>query len=473
MSTPVTVKTAAKRTKIIATIGPASWQPEMLIKLLSAGMNLIRINMAHGTPEEHRETIRRAREAAAQARLPLAIMADTKGPGIRTGALAGGRLKLGAGQELSLVAAELLGNAERIPIDYPDLWQHLHPGDAVWLANGEIELQVLSSSPEGIRCQVKNSGVLGDHKRVNLPEARLPSLAEADRQDIEFAASCGIDYLAVSFVRQASDIERARQILKGCGAGIVAKMETTEAIANSEAIIAASDAVMVARGDLGVEIPLEEVPLAQRRLVQRCRERGVPVIIATQMLKSMVDNPRPTRAEVSDIATAILDGADAIMLSEETAIGSYPVESVQIMTRIAQCIERAEPQVRLAEVRRVSTTEAIGQSACLIAEHIDAAAIITSTRSGATARLVAKFRPPQSIVAVTYSEQVRNQLSLIWGVQPLVIPFSESSTDEILRRSVEVALQAELIQKGHWVVLTAGAPFGVSGTTNLIKVERV
>ena len=229
---------------------------------------------------------------------------------------------------------------------------------------------------------------------------------------------------------------------------------------------------MVARGDLGVEIPLEEVPLAQRRLVRRCRERGVPVIIATQMLKSMVDNPRPTRAEVSDIATAILDGADAIMLSEETAIGSYPAQSVQIMTRIARCIERAEPQARLAEVRRVSTTEAIGQSACLIAEHIGAAAIITSTRSGATARLVAKFRPPQSIIAVTYSEQVRNQLSLIWGVQPLVIPFSESSTDEMLRDSVEVALQARLIQPGDWVVLTAGAPFGVSGTTNLIKVEQ-
>ncbi len=464
----------AKRTKIIATIGPASREPSILAKLLAAGMNVARINMAHGTPDEHRETIQRLRIAAGQANLPLAIMADTKGPGIRTGALEGGRLDLSAGQVVTLVEDDdMLGNAQRIPIGYEGLTKHLHVGDTVWLANGEIGLRVLALESDGIHCRVENPGILSDHKRVNIPEARLPSVSEADRQDIEFAASCGVDYLAASFVREAGDIQRVRQILRrNSQISVVAKIETPEAIANSEAIIAASDAVMVARGDLGVEIPLEEVPLAQRRLVQQCRQRGVPVIIATQMLKSMVDSPRPTRAEVSDIATAILEGADAIMLSEETAAGHYPVESVTVMSRIAQRIER-EQLLPLASDPHRSTPEAIGQSACLIAESIDAAAIITSTRSGSTARLVAKFRPRQLIIAVTYSEEIRNGLALVWGVTPLVVPFSQVSTDEMLQRSIEATLRAELLEKGDWVVLTAGAPFGVSGTTNLIKVERV
>jgi pyruvate kinase len=463
----------AKRTKIVGTIGPASRRPEILKELLTAGMNVARINMAHGSPEEHRETLQSVRAAAAQADLPVAIMADTKGPGMRTGALEGGSLALRANQEILLVEDDVLGNAERIPIAYKGLVKHLHTGDTIWLANGELALRVLKSTSEGIRCRVENSGVLGDHKRVNVPEARLPSVSDADRQDIEFAASCGVDYLAASFVREASDIERVRQILKGSEVGIVAKMETPEAIANSEAIIAASDAVMVARGDLGVEIPLEEVPLVQRRLVQQCRQRGVPVIIATQMLKSMVESPRPTRAEVSDIATAIMEGADAIMLSEETAVGRYPVEAVKTMSRISQRIESSELHLQPMSERHKSTPEAIGQSACLIAESIDAAAIITSTRSGSTARLVAKFRPRQPIIAVTYSAQVQSRLALVWGVSPLVVPFSQQSTDEMLRRSIKAALEAKLIKKSDWVVLTAGAPFGVSGTTNLIKVERV
>lgn len=464
---------AAKRTKIVGTIGPASHRPEVLKELLAAGMNVARINMAHGGPEEHRQTIQSVRTAAAQADLPMAIMADTKGPGIRTGALAGGQVALKAGQEVLLVEDDALGDAERIPIDYQGLAKHLHSGDTIWLANGEIELRVLQSTSAGIGCRVGNSGVLGDHKRVNIPEARLPRVGEADRRDVEFAASCGVDYLAASFVRDADDIQRIRQILGESSIGVVAKMETPEAIANSEAIIAASDAVMVARGDLGVEIPLEEVPLVQRRLVQQCRRRGVPVIIATQMLKSMVESPRPTRAEVSDIATAIMEGADALMLSEETAIGHHPVEAVEIMSRIAQRIEREKLPAQLSREPHTSTTEAIGQSACLIAESIGAAAIITSTRSGASAQLVAKFRPRPPIIAVTYSEEIQNRLALVWGVTPLIVPFSQASTDEMLQRAIEAALEAQLIVKGDWVVLTAGAPFGISGTTNLIKVERV
>lgn len=463
----------ARRTKIVGTLGPASRRPDLLARLFAAGMNVARINMAHGSHEEHRETIQRVRAAARQSGLPIAIMVDTKGPGIRTGALEGGSLTLSAGQELLLVEEDVLGNARRIPIDYKGLAKHLHRGDTIWLANGEIELRVLKRAPEGICCRVENPGVLGDHKRVNISEARLPSVGEADRQDIEFAASCGVDYLAASLVRQASDIERVRQILGGREIGVVAKMETPEAIANSEAIIAAADAVMVARGDLGVEIPLEEVPLVQKQLVQRCRERGVPVIIATQMLKSMVESPRPTRAEVSDIATAIMEGADAIMLSEETAVGQYPVETVKIMSRIAQRIESSELLWQTTAALHKSTPEAIGQSACLIAESIGAAAIITSTRSGATARLVAKFRPRQPIIAVSYSERVQCRLALVWGVWSLVVPLTEQSTDELLHRAIEAALEAKLIEKGQWVVLTAGVPLGVSGTTNLIKVERV
>jgi pyruvate kinase len=461
-----------KRTKIVCTIGPASESPEMIRALIESGMNVARINMAHGTHDEHRAVIERVRAVARSLGVPLAVMADTKGPAIRTGELKTEKIFLRQGQKLTLVEEPVLGDETQISISYKGLSQYIRPGMRILLANGEIELGVLEVHPGRIVCEVKNSRELGERKRVSIPEVTLPGIAETDEDDIRFAQRVGVDYIAASFVQTGLDIDHIRRLLGPTDIEIIAKIETREAARNIDDIIAASDGVMVARGDLGVELPPEEVPLLQKEIVRKCNRAGKPVIIATQMLKSMTESPTPTRAEVADVANAILDGADAVMLSEETAVGRYPVEAVRMMSRIAERIERSSALYRRYEMGGASVTEAIGESACQIADRIGAAAIIPSTTSGSTAKLVAKFRPRTPIIAVTYTEQVRNKLALVWGVYAVQVEFSKD-TDAMLKLSIEAAAKAGQLPAGSFVVITAGVPFGVPGTTNLIKVERV
>jgi pyruvate kinase len=461
-----------KRTKIVCTIGPESSSPEIIQAMIESGMNVARINMAHGTHDEHREVIERVRAIARSLGVPVAVMADTKGPAIRTGELKTEKIFLRQGQKLTLVEEPVLGDETQISISYKGLSQYIRPGMKILLANGEIELGVLEVYPGQIVCEVKNSRELGERKRVSVPEVALPGIAQSDEDDILFAKAVGVDYIAASFIQTGLDIDHIRKLLGLTDIEIIAKIETREAARNIDDIIAASDGVMVARGDLGVELPPEEVPLLQKEIVKKCNRAGKPVIIATQMLKSMTESPTPTRAEVADVANAILDGADAVMLSEETAVGKYPVEAVRMMSRIAARIERSSAIYRRYETSEGTVTEAIGESACQIADRIGAAAIIPSTTSGSTAKLVAKFRPRTPIIAVTYTERVRNKLALVWGVYAVHVEFSKD-TDAMLKLSIEAAAKAGQLPPGSLVVITAGVPFGVPGTTNLIKVERV
>ena len=460
-----------KKTKIVATLGPASRDEGVLRTLIEAGMNVARLNLSHGTREEHCALLAGVRRAAQALGETVAVMADTPGQAIRIGNVKSDHVSLQVGQRITLTEEPVVGDPQRIPVDFSGFSQYVRPGMEVLLANGDIRLKAMDVRPGEVICEVLNSGTLGSRKRVNVPEAKIP-VAAHDDEDIKFAAELGVEYLAASFVQTAEDIERVREGLGDRGIEVIAKIETREAVENIDEIITASDGVMVARGDLGVELPMEEVPLIQKEIVRKSNYAGVPVIIATQMLKSMTENPRPTRAEVADVANAILDGADALMLSEETAVGRYPVEAVRVMSTVAGRIERAPDVYHKYHEDSTSVTEAIGESACQIAERIEAAAIIPSTTSGSTAKLVAKFRPRIPIVAVTYSETVRNKLALIWGVYPLLVESSED-TELMLRRSIEAVARATQLPKGATVVITAGVPFGVPGTTNFIKVEHV
>ena len=464
-----------KRVKIVATMGPASREEPVIEQLIRAGANVIRLNLSHGTFEEHREAAERVRQVSKKLGEPIAIMADTPGRGIRLGRLEGGQVQLQVGQEIILTEEDVLGDETRISVDYEGFAQHVRPGMEVLLAGGEARLEVLEVRPERgeVVCRVLSGGTVGERKRVSVPEAEFPAVGYDD-EHVRFAADIGVDYLAASFVQRAQDIEQIRKLLGDGSIEVIAKIETREAVKNLDEILKAADGVMVARGDLGVELPMEEVPLLQKEIVRKANRLGKPVIIATQMLKSMTENPRPTRAEVADVANAVLDGADALMLSEETAIGKYPVEAVRVMSVIAEHTERDPSVYHRYPEAHASITEAIGESACQLAERIEAAAIIPSTASGSTAKLVAKFRPRAPIIAVTYSEKVQNKLALVWGVQPLCIELREGeATDIVLRRSIEAAQQALDLPRGSTVVLTAGVPFGVPGTTNLIKVERI
>jgi len=459
-----------KKTKIVCTIGPASNDVAILERMIRAGMNVARINLSHGDHEEHRQMMQNIREAGAKAGVPLAVMVDTKGTGIRTGKLKEGKVSLKEGDRVALGEDKNVGDEKRIPINYQGLSKYVQPGDRILLQGGEIELRVLEVKNAEILCQVLNSGILGERKSVHVQNVELPTTF--DESDIEFAVDVDADYISASFVRSAEDIKRIKELLGKSEIEIVAKIETREALEHIDEIINIADAVMVARGDLGVDLDVEELPLVQKKLVRKCNEAGKPVIIATQMLLSMVKNPRPTRAEATDVANAILDGTDAVMLSEETAIGDYPLEAVEIMSKIARSIESTALMYLKRSGEIGSVTEAIGESACEIAQRLNAAAIIANTTSGYTAKLVAKFRPKTPIVAVTYGDKVLNKCALVWGVHALKIPFC-TNTDLMLKRSIEAAAEAGFVKKGDCVVITAGVPFGVVGTTNFIKVERV
>lgn len=470
-----------RRTKIICTIGPASERLEIIKELIRKGMDIARLNFSHGTHEEHRKRIEMIRKAADELGIPVAILLDTKGPEIRIGTFKEKKVYLEEGQKFVLTGDEIVGDKTRVSVTYKDLARDVRAGNLILLDDGLIELEVEDIRGKEIICRVLNRGEISDRKGVNVPglSINLPAVTEKDIKDILFGIEMDIDFIAASFIRKASDVLEIRRVLEENNAthiNIISKIENREGVGNIDEILKVSDGIMVARGDLGVEIPAEEVPLIQKMMIEKCNRVGKPVITATQMLDSMIRNPRPTRAEASDVANAILDGTDAIMLSGETAMGKYPVESVEMMAKIA---ERAESAIRVKEIKgkeglapAKTVTDAISYATVAIAHELGATAIITSTKSGYTARMVSKYRPLARIIAVTPCERVMRKLSLAWGVKPLLVPNSET-TDEMFERAIEGALKSGFIKNGDLVIITAGVPVGVTGTTNLLKVHIV
>jgi pyruvate kinase len=470
-----------RKTKIVCTIGPASESLENTKKLIQAGMNVARLNFSHGDFEEHGNRIRNIRKACRELGKTVAILLDTKGPEIRLGNLAEEPIELVAGEAVTLTTENIPGDRHRIPVTYKDLPRDVKPGDTILLDDGLIGLKVIEVRGTEIECEIQNSGPIKSKKGVNVPGVAisLPGITEKDANDIRFGIEQGIDFIAASFVRRASDVLEIRELLERHNAShiqIIAKIENRQGVDNLDEILEVADGLMVARGDLGVEIPVEEVPLVQKMMIEKCNRAGKPVITATQMLDSMQRNPRPTRAEATDVANAIFDGTDAIMLSGETAAGKYPVESVLTMARIAERAEAAleyrEIFLRQASAQQTTVTEAISQAVANSALDLDANAIITSTESGYTARMVSKYRPKAPIIAVTPVEHVMRSLQLVWGVIP-VLGKPAKTTDEMFDIAVNGAVGAGLVKLGDTVVITAGVPVGRSGSTNLIKIHTV
>ncbi len=467
------------RTKIICTIGPSSERVPVLVKMIEAGMSIARLNFSHGTHEGHLRRLELIREAARITGQDVAIMLDTKGPEVRLGFLEGGAVDLVAGDKVSLTAKNIEGNREILPVTYQGITKDVVPGDQILMADGLIELRVIKIDEESVLCEIVHGGRVTSQKGVVLPGVRLnlPPVTDKDKEDILFGIKNGIDFIAASFIQKAADVLAIRKIVEESEADvdIIAKIESRESLDNLDEIIKVSDGIMVARGDLGVGIPAEEVPLVQKVIINKCNKAGIPVITATQMLESMIQNPRPTRAEASDIANAIFDGSDAIMLSGETAAGKYPVESVQTMARIA---EKAESSLDYDEVmirqRSVActVTDSISHATCTIAEELGASAIITSTQTGYTSKMVSKYRPRAPIVAVTPHKNIARKMAVVWGVKPVLVEHSED-TDTMITVAIEASLKAGLIKAGELVVITAGVPVGIQGTTNLIKVHTV
>ncbi|KEF39573.1 pyruvate kinase [Schinkia azotoformans MEV2011] len=470
-----------RKTKIVCTIGPASESVETLMDLMEAGMNVARLNFSHGNYAEHGERIRSIREAASTLGKTVAILLDTKGPEIRTHNMENGEIHLQAGNEIVISMTEVTGTAEKFSITYPGLIHDVDKGSKILLDDGLIELEVLDKQNDEIRTKIINSGVLKNKKGVNVPNVviNLPAMTEKDAQDILFGIEQKVDFIAASFVRKAQDVLAIRELLEknnGASIRIIPKIENQQGVDNIDEILEVSDGLMVARGDLGVEIPAEEVPLVQKMLIKKCNTAGKPVITATQMLDSMQRNPRPTRAEASDVANAIFDGTDAIMLSGETAAGSYPKEAVQTMDRIASKAETALSYQELLTVRRkeseVTITDAISQSVAHTALNLNVTAIITPTESGSTAQSISKYRPKAPIIAVTPNDAISRKLALVWGVFTKVGKPAET-TDEMLDTAVQEALETGLVSHGDLVILTAGVPVGTPGTTNLMKVHII
>ncbi|WP_077619052.1 pyruvate kinase [Bacillus sinesaloumensis] len=472
-----------RKAKIVCTIGPASETVDKLVALANAGMNVARLNFSHGDFEEHGARITNIREAAKITGKNIAILLDTKGPEIRTHTMENGAIELVEGTNIVVSMEEVIGTPEKFSITYPGLIDDVHPGSKILLDDGLIGLDVveINHQKREILTKVLNSGTLKNKKGVNVPgvSVNLPGITEKDAKDIVFGIEQDVDYIAASFVRRASDVLEIRELLEennGEAIQIIPKIENQEGVDNIDEILEVSDGLMVARGDLGVEIPAEEVPLVQKQLIKKCNALGKPVITATQMLDSMQRNPRPTRAEASDVANAIFDGTDAIMLSGETAAGSYPVEAVQTMHNIASRAEEAlvhrEILSQRSKISGITITDAIGQSVAHTALNLDASAIVTPTESGHTARMISKYRPKAPIIAVTANESTTRKLSLVWGVYPQTGDVAKS-TDEMLDNSVDVALNTGIIKPGDLVVITAGVPVGECGTTNIMKIHVV
>ncbi|CUS03728.2 Pyruvate kinase [Candidatus Promineifilum breve] len=466
------------RTKIVATIGPGSAHPETIRRMLAAGMTVARVNFSHGDHAAHTKTVAMLREVAKTEGKILAILGDLQGPKLRLGHVKAGGMMLAPGDEIVLTPRP--GQPAMIHLPHPDLIAAAMPGNRLVIGDGEVEFTVAEKRSDTLRCLVTVGGLLESRKGVNAPGVDLPisCLSEKDLIDLELICELDFDYIALSFVRTVYDIQELRDIMesKKRQIPIIAKIEKSEAIDNLLAIRDAADGLMVARGDLGIEMPPQELPLLQKRIIAACNQVGKPVITATQMLQSMVEHPRPTRAEASDVANAILDGTDAVMLSGETATGKYPVESVMMMKQIAENIEHAFPydqwrDRRTAALLTGSVTEAIGGASCSIAEEVDAAAIASATLSGYTAQQIARFRPRIPIVAVSPSAYTQRRLALVWGVETLLVP-DFTATDTMLEETAR-ALRNSGLEAGRRVVITAGVPFRKSGHTNLIKVHTI
>lgn len=469
-----------RHTKIVCTIGPASENIQTLKEMIQSGMTVARLNFSHGSHEEHENRIKLVRQAAKEVGKIVAIMLDTKGPEIRTGLIEGDKITLSEGNSIILTAEQVMGTPEKISVTYECIHKDVKPGNKILLDDGLIELLVKKVVGTEVHCEILNGGELSNRKGVNIPgvHVNLPAITEKDVKDIVFGIEQEVDFIAASFIRAASDVLEIRRILEEHEADIhiISKIENQAGVSNIDEILAVSDGIMVARGDLGVEIPSEEVPLVQKTLIEKCNKAGKPVITATQMLDSMIRNPRPTRAEANDVANAIFDGSDAVMLSGETAAGKYPVQSVKTMARIA---ERTETALKYEEILgkkemlpQKTVTDAISYATCNIALELDAAAIITPTASGFTARMVSKYKPKAKIIAATPYLKVAKKMCLVWAVHPVLVRKTDG-TDEMITEGVQRTLEAGLISLGDLVVITAGVPVGVPGTTNLLKVHIV
>ncbi|MFQ6062410.1 MAG: pyruvate kinase, partial [Methanosarcinales archaeon] len=492
-----------RRTKIVCTIGPASSSFEVIKSMILAGMDVARLNFSHGTHEQHKDLIQNLRQASEEIGRTVAILQDLSGPKIRIGLLKNS-VELKAGSTFILTTKDLIGDEEKVSVNYPNLPKDLKPDDIVLMSDGTIALKVIEKSDYEVICKVLVGGSIASHKGLNVPtsDLKIPALTEKDKKDLKFGIENGVDVVAISFVRKPLDIEYAKKIISENGSDIpvIAKIETLYALKNIDGIIDASYGIMVARGDLGVETPFENIPLIQKELIEKTKAKGKPVITATQMLRSMVEHPRPTRAEVSDVASAIFDGTDAVMLSEETAIGKYPIESVSVMSKIAKANEvsvdlrrrrmvgeRAcerpaiETKLPFSEYRitrkkkeydRKDILSAISHAACLLASELNASAILAPTRSGTTARMVACHRPRQPIIAVSPNISTVRKLCLSWGTYPFLSKEAKN-TDERMDIAKKIAINSGFLKEGDVVVITSGPPIGPPGTTNLIKAEII
>jgi pyruvate kinase len=467
-----------RHSKIVCTIGPASCSPRVIKKLLQAGMDVARLNFSHGTHEEHAKNISHLRSAAAELKKTIAILADLQGPKIRTGVLAGGGpVLLRTGQEFTITTAKILGDSTRVSTVFEPLPREVKAGDRVLLSDGLIELRVRQVKKSEVICEVVNGGALGENKGINLPgvKLRVPALTAKDKADLRFALAHGADYIAVSFVRRPEDVAVAKQLIRRMkkDTPVIAKLEKPEAIENLEAILRVADGVMVARGDLGVEMNPERVPVVQKQIIQRAREFRRPVITATQMLESMTENPRPTRAEASDVANAIFDGSDAVMLSAETASGKYPVEAVSMMARI---IEAAEGSIREfprpAPHERLKVAETVAELVCHASRELHMRLIVVFTHSGFTARLISRYRPQVPIIALTPEPETLRRMALIWGVLPLNTR-DQQRIDTLAEMTEKKLLEERLVRKGDVIGIVAGTPMGVRGTTNFMKFHVI
>ena len=468
-----------RRTKIVCTLGPSTDKEGVLRNLMKKGMNVARMNFSHGTHEEQKARLDMIKKLREELNLPVAALLDTKGPEIRIGDVEGGKLELKPGQEFTLTTEEMLGTEKKVTITYKELYKDVEPGDSILIDDGLIGMEVVRIDESDIVCRVKNGGFISNHKGVNVPgvELNMPFVSPKDLADIVFAVEQDYDFIAASFTRTAEDIMEIRKILQEHGGEkihIIAKLENKQGVKNCEDILRVADGIMIARGDMGVEIPLEEVPVIQKELIRKAMHMGKPVITATQMLDSMMKNPRPTRAETSDVANAIYQGTSAIMLSGETAAGAYPIEAVQTMAKIAERTEQDIDYSREFKPRKLAeapdVTSAISHATCTTAADLKAAAIVAVSKSGRTVSRIAKYLPVCPIIGCTTDERVYRQLNLLWGVTPVVME-EANTADELFDHAVELAEQKGLIARGELVVIAAGVPVGLSGTTNMMKVQ--
>ena len=471
----------SSRTKIVCTLGPASNGVDTLVRMVQAGMDVVRLNFSHGTYEDHGRSITNVQEAMRTTGEHLTIVQDLQGPKIRIGTFTSELVELVPGHHFVITTENVEGTVDRVSTTFTNLPADVRPGHTILLDDGKIQLRVVSVNTTEVKCEVLVGGKLSARKGINLPGIAVsaPSFTDKDLDDVLFGLSNDVDYIALSFVRSAFDIRDLRKAIStrvpGVRTPIIAKIEKPQAIQNIDAIIQEADGIMVARGDLGVELPPEDVPMLQKQIIRKCNEMGKPVIVATQMLESMIKNPRPTRAEASDVANAVLDGCDAVMLSGETSVGSYPVETVEIMNRIivkAEVVlrERGRPPEGTQVADR---HDALGRTACLLAEQMGAAAIVTVTQSGQTARVLSRYRPEPQIIAITDKEKTLRALNLIWGIRGMVVNSLGENSDRALQNIQQVLLESGAVSPGEYVVLLAGQPLLARGSTNFIKVEKI